>query len=117
MSYTPTNWKAGDTVTSAKLNKMEQGIANNILIVEITTDEETEKQVMNKTWQEIFDADYAICVRHGGTGESYGKDYISISGVGFNNSQYSVIVNILGEDVLFTATSADEYPREFELPK
>ena len=27
MSYTPTNWKAGDTVTSTKLNKMEQGIA------------------------------------------------------------------------------------------
>lgn len=28
MSYEPTNWQAGDTVTSAKLNKMEQGIAN-----------------------------------------------------------------------------------------
>lgn len=26
--YNPTNWQAGDTVTSAKLNKMEQGIAN-----------------------------------------------------------------------------------------
>lgn len=29
MSYEPTNWKAGDTVTSAKLNKIEQGIASN----------------------------------------------------------------------------------------
>lgn len=28
MSYNPTNWQAGDTVTSAKLNKIEQGIAN-----------------------------------------------------------------------------------------
>ena len=28
MSYEPTNWQAGDTVTSAKLNKIEQGIAN-----------------------------------------------------------------------------------------
>lgn len=27
MAYEPTQWKAGDTVTSAKLNKMEQGIA------------------------------------------------------------------------------------------
>lgn len=26
--YNPTNWQAGDTVTSAKLNKIEQGIAN-----------------------------------------------------------------------------------------
>ena len=28
MSYTPTNWTTGDTITAAKLNKMEQGIAN-----------------------------------------------------------------------------------------
>ena len=40
MSYTPTNWQAGDTVTSAKLNKMEQGIAasgggSNIVFVEV----------------------------------------------------------------------------------
>lgn len=27
MSYEPTEWKTGDIVTSAKLNKMEQGIA------------------------------------------------------------------------------------------
>ena len=38
MSYTPTEWKAGDTVTSVKLNKIEQGIANNssnVLMVEM----------------------------------------------------------------------------------
>ena len=38
MSYTPTEWKAGDTVTSAKLNKIEQGISNNssnVLMVEM----------------------------------------------------------------------------------
>lgn len=28
MSYEPTTWKAGDTVTSAKLNKLEQGVAS-----------------------------------------------------------------------------------------
>lgn len=27
MSYEPTNWKTGDVVTSAKLNKLEQGVA------------------------------------------------------------------------------------------
>lgn len=27
MAYEPTTWQAGDTVTSAKLNKIEQGIA------------------------------------------------------------------------------------------
>ena len=30
MSYEPTNWKDGDLVTSAKLNKIEQGIANGV---------------------------------------------------------------------------------------
>ena len=27
MSYTPTEWKSGDVITSAKLNKLEQGVA------------------------------------------------------------------------------------------
>ena len=45
MSYTPTTWAAGDTVTSAKLNKIEQGITNiqEIKVVQATTivDEDT----------------------------------------------------------------------------
>ena len=28
MSYTPTNWQSGDTITSEKLNKIENGIAS-----------------------------------------------------------------------------------------
>ncbi len=28
MSYTPTTWATGDTITAAKLNNMEDGIAN-----------------------------------------------------------------------------------------
>ena len=36
MSYTPTNWQTGDTVTAALLNKMEQGIAaDDALVVPI----------------------------------------------------------------------------------
>ena len=33
MSYTPNTWKSGDVVTSAKLNNIEQGIANAALLV------------------------------------------------------------------------------------
>lgn len=40
MSYTPTEWKTGDVVTSAKLNKLEQGVADagggGALVVEFT---------------------------------------------------------------------------------
>ena len=63
MSYTPTEWKAGDTVTSAKLNKIEQGIASaggggtsDILIVHSNND------VLDKTWTEIRDANISFIV-------------------------------------------------------
>jgi len=37
MAYEPTTWKAGDTVTSAKLNKLEQGVAaNGAWIIEVS---------------------------------------------------------------------------------
>lgn len=48
MSYDPTQWKSGDVVTSAKLNKMEQGIAaanestSQIYEIEVTAGEETQ---------------------------------------------------------------------------
>lgn len=29
MSYTPTTWQTGDTITANNLNKIEQGIKNN----------------------------------------------------------------------------------------
>lgn len=51
MSYTPTNWKSGDVVTSAKLNKLEQGVVNagGALLVETNT----QTGDLNKTWAEI----------------------------------------------------------------
>lgn len=52
MSYEPTNWKTGDVVTSAKLNKLEQGVAGGVLVAHL--DEETGN--VDKTWQEIYDA-------------------------------------------------------------
>lgn len=55
MAYEPTNWKAGDTVTSAKLNKLEQGVASagdgGVLIVSVD-----ETMTLDKTWKEIHDA-------------------------------------------------------------
>lgn len=51
MSYEPTNWKSGDVVTSAKLNKMESGIENaGALIVMEQND------TLDKTWAEIREA-------------------------------------------------------------
>lgn len=57
MSYEPTNWKSGDTITSAKLNKLENGLAEasgggggGVLVVHSTNG------TLDKTWKEIHDA-------------------------------------------------------------
>lgn len=56
MSYTPTTWAAGDTVTAAKLNKLEQGVAagGGVLVVHDVNG------TLDKTWQEIADAGFAV---------------------------------------------------------
>ena len=65
MAYEPTNWKAGDVVTSAKLNKIEQGIVDggsDMFIVTLTGayDESTQSTAYSadKTFAEI-DAAYS----------------------------------------------------------
>lgn len=59
MSYDKQTWQTGDVVTSAKLNHMEDGIAaggGGVLVVNV--DDET--GTLDKTWQEIADAKYAV---------------------------------------------------------
>ena len=61
--YEPTEWKKGDVVTSAKLNKLEQGVANaGVLIANvIVTGEDPDLTItLDKTWQEIADADFCV---------------------------------------------------------
>lgn len=72
MAYEPTVWKSGDVVTSAKLNKIEQGIANAILKVNITIDEQTGVATLDKTWQEILDANYAVIASPNESNEGFG---------------------------------------------
>lgn len=58
MSYTPTEWKTGDIVTSTKLNKLEQGVANaggggGLIEIGVTSTEDAD--TLQKTGQEILD--------------------------------------------------------------
>ena len=50
MAYEPTNWKSGDVVTSAKLNKMEQGIANSGGVLFVTVGE---SNICDKSYNDI----------------------------------------------------------------
>lgn len=57
MSYEPTIWKSGDVVTSAKLNKMEQGIASGSGVVMPTyTTSDGETYTCDMTFAEITSA-------------------------------------------------------------
>ena len=58
MAYEPTNWKTGDVVTSAKLNKLEQGVAagSGVLVLHSTYDESLDTYVLDKTAFEIYSA-------------------------------------------------------------
>ncbi len=115
MAYEPTNWKAGDIVTSAKLNKIEQGITSHNM-VEAITDDENSIVTLNKTWQEIWDNNYMrIMSTYTNKNNdsikyfSYIKELIS----GENVAPYMVTVDGLdvgGSTVTFTCNSPDDYP-------
>ena len=55
MSYTPTNWQTGDTVTAERLNKMEGGIqaANDVFVITLTPTAEDFSGTHNRTIAEI----------------------------------------------------------------
>lgn len=107
MSYEPTNWKAGDTVTSAKLNKIEQGIAagGGILIAHRTDSEET--STLDKTWQEIHDADVCYIIQRD---DEY-SDCRLVRGTDIDNGEYIVsVINFQQPPQIFVAASSSDYP-------
>ena len=111
MSYTPTTWKAGDTVTSEKLNKIEQGIANHN-IVEATMDNETFIITLNKTWQEIWDNNYTNMMIILDNNGSLTKQFLFIQGIGIYNETYTIGAKDPNASiqVTFTCNSPDDYP-------
>lgn len=118
MAYEPTVWKSGDVVTSAKLNNIENGIASAILKVNAIMDEQAGTITLDKTWQEILDANYAVIVIPHDLNEGFdfamitsiytmpndsGGTVYSVIGVSFS-PEGSVLVQPLETD------SADGYP-------
>lgn len=99
MSYEPTNWQAGDIVTSAKLNKLEQGVANGGGILIVHSDE---NGILDKTWQEIYDAELAFQ-------QEIDNDYKSIyliSQIGVEDNTYYIQFASFS----YTTSSPDDYP-------
>lgn len=108
MSYEPTTWKAGDTVTSAKLNKIEQGIAagGGILIAHPTI--KNNFPTLDKTWQEIHDADVCYIV-----GRSEEGSYCElVAGTEVDDGLYSVVVVnfMMSTSQTYAIDSPSNYP-------
>ena len=55
MGYTPTEWKSGDTVTSTKLNKIENGLAAIASPYFIIETDPNNAWGTNCTWKEAID--------------------------------------------------------------
>ena len=109
MSYEPTNWQAGDTVTSAKLNKMEQGIAagGRILIVH-----QDNNGVLDKTWQEIHDADVCYIILQYQNAKFLGVVVESVV-----TEDYKIIILTSDQEdiirAIYHSNSPDDYPIYF----
>ena len=55
MSYEPTQWESGDVITSAKLNKLEQGVAGcSFPIIHFTFNEAGRNFVSTETTAEVL---------------------------------------------------------------
>jgi len=105
MAYTPTNWKNGDVVTSAKLNKLEQGIAGAGGVLVCHEDETT--GALDHTFKEIADAWFAVLNKdtEGGTNVA-GLTYWGQPSAGM----YGVMFSTSKEDYMFSASAENEYP-------
>lgn len=103
MSYTPTTWTTGDVITAAKLNKIEEGIANagagGLLQVQVNNG------TLDKTWKEITDAPFSVVK------DSDGVVYLYMGGFS-EDGEYCVNYWSYGlsHPGLFIADSQDGYP-------
>lgn len=114
MAYEPTNWKTGDVVTSAKLNKLENGVAaassgGGLLAVNVTESVEDGSAIytMDKTAGELFEAgksNFIVALNETLVGTS--TDYITHS----ENYEEEYVFR-LNNGAEYIAEAASDYPR------
>lgn len=102
----------------ARIDALEEN--SGILVVGITEVEQT--MVLDKTWQEIHDAPYAVLVfeqSQGGGGEEAAvthKVYAPVIAVTASSGVYTVEFGIGNTATTFLTTETDGYPAEGENP-
>lgn len=121
MAYEKHTWTTGEVITAGKLNNMEDGIASagGVMVVSSTYDNQTEKMVMGKTWQEIHDAlrEGVLCIVQGDVDEtSVNEAFVGLAcSVNANIDGYNVYVIFVGNKsgvniITYTTDATDGYP-------
>ncbi len=111
MPYEPTNWKIGDIVTSAKLNKIENAVANlaggagNLIVHDV-------EGRLDKTWQEIYNALNVgrNCILLEIGSQFANQNRITTARYDSPTSTYIVNVQYPDENSLYKTNDADGYP-------
>lgn len=106
MSYTPTNWKSGDVVTSAKLNKLEQGVAEAGGATIVHVDINSSTAALDMTAGAIFEAAQAGPVI---LAQTDGGEVIATSPVAVGVGRADYYVKGI-ETAEYTSATADGYP-------
>lgn len=119
MSYTPTNWQTGDTITAEKLNKLENGVAQGDKLIVYASPNGDGTATMDKTWQEIYDAMPNAIMKY--EEDEYSSTSLIISACyedGSVPSHYVIVedCNVYANPPTFTyrrfvANASDEYPK------
>ena len=107
MSYTPTTWVTGDTITATKLNKMEQGIAG-AGAGDILFDIGVADGVLDKTWTEIYTAVASgkiVRILESGEGFAFSA-YVAAA----NTDEEFWYVYLAGENGWYQTSTANGYP-------
>lgn len=107
--YQKTNWQSGDTITAAKLNNIENGIAGGGVLV-VSGEMSGSTLTLDKTWNEINNASLAVLFNIGGDTKII---MICCEIVGAENDYRARFTSIDSEAPFaftFSATSADGYP-------
>ena len=105
MSYTPTTWTTGDTITATKLNKLEQGVASAGVdydfIIEATNNG---GYVATKgTYSDVYTAlqtrpVIGLYKRHTTSGQNLFSWYLPLTYVWYYSSTGNIIMNGITQD-------------------
>lgn len=125
MNYEPTNWKDGDLVTSAKLNKLEQGVANgggSVFMIDLQ-ENGPHSYTSLVTYEEIEEAckdQMPVARIIVGPGEGYFEaTYMQVMGVGADpeTSEYGFSVFTPMGMIQLVTDSPSGYPTSRDTPK